>query len=160
VGLALSSSSEPSLAQSTDSSLSTWATHCLRDVLRMGFVSCKHCKTATPSFQFSIIMEYVMLRRCTLLYHVSRRPHATDISGIECSTTACGGSCCLPAGRPQFTIYGVRQHTTQRDVKGFHLVGCDGAKVICSQSRVLCRLVLSPFLCTQHSQGNPRPQTS
>jgi len=38
VGLALSSSSESSLALSTDSPLSTSATHCLRDVLRMGNV--------------------------------------------------------------------------------------------------------------------------
>jgi len=60
----------------------------------------------------------------------------------------------------QLTIYKVRQHAKQRDEKGFHLVGCDGAKVICSQSRVLCRPLLSPFPCTQHSKGNPRPQTS
>jgi hypothetical protein len=38
VGLVLSSSSEPSLTLSTDSPLNTWATHCLRDVLRMGNV--------------------------------------------------------------------------------------------------------------------------
>ena len=35
VGLVLSSSSEPSLTLSTDSPLNTWATHCLRFVLRM-----------------------------------------------------------------------------------------------------------------------------
>jgi len=38
VGLVLSSSSETSLTLSTDSPLNTWATHCLRDVLRVGNV--------------------------------------------------------------------------------------------------------------------------
>ena len=38
VSWVLSSSSEPSLTLSTDSPLNTWATHCLRDVLRMGNV--------------------------------------------------------------------------------------------------------------------------
>mmetsp|Transcript_68309 Transcript_68309/g.110874 ORF Transcript_68309/g.110874 Transcript_68309/m.110874 type:complete len:275 (-) Transcript_68309:1394-2218(-) len=97
VGFALSSSSEPSLPLATKSPLSTWATHCFRDVLRIGKVSCKHCKTATPSCRFSIIMEYVMLGRCTLLYHVNRRPHATTMAGIGSSMTGCGGSCCLAA---------------------------------------------------------------
>ena len=58
--------------------------------------------------------------------------------------------CCVEIS--QFTIYEVRQHATQRDKKGFHLIGCDGAKVVCSQSRVLCRLVLSPFPCTQQAK--------
>jgi len=97
VGLEMSSLPELSFSLSRESCLSTCATHCFRDVLRTGNVSCRHCSTGTPSSWFAKIVLYVMLGLWTLLYHVTSLPHATIIAGIGSLTASRHGVSCKRA---------------------------------------------------------------
>jgi hypothetical protein len=79
VGLALSSSSEPSLALSADSPLSTWATNCLRDVLRMGNVRLLSVGSAL-SWVHAVLCQ---LEGCHVLSHWVGRAVASTSRGCR-----------------------------------------------------------------------------